>query len=551
MSETSDMKKLAEDAAKNATTPTELPPEAESAANSGKATMVGGIPVVVTPPKKKTIPAPTIPNPAEALMSTPSPNSAEPPVPSAVGLDADALSTEIPKELLNTSNPAVAALNIPDYSVYNPDGSFTDDQKALIAELMPNVPEDEKNKFAREVFDGYNNQIKDAVMAGLTHAEAQQSAVNRIRKKFSEKNDAEISATRAEIVLEKGQDPNGLGLTADEHNKLERAKRVRLILVEDKELNNIVIERPNETHKADYVRSIEGSMSKYQIPLPMLGDFITVKGAQIVQLINAVNYEDSSMDEIINTKASLIYEKLMGGSILRRYDSEGKTIMSYNEFINKFAFQDIDIALYGILCASSMEETSTSLTCQTCSHVWNQPYKLQSLLKMDHIDPKYKARIEGILSNKSNDIVLREMYEAQRKAVRFRSPFSNNIYDISYPTVARAINLLKRVDQDDPTDAYISAIGLYLSSILVYNEGKGTYVPIEAEETDLMLDVLKNLPNEDMNMLANQVKSDFFYEAKFTLPVTCPSCHKFADIPISIENMVFLMAQDSMVEIEP
>ena len=564
MSDNPDLKSFAVEAAAG-NTPQDPPADKEKTTTPAEETTntpegvvnVGGTPIVVGPPKKKKAAPPMSPadQMANALMNTPNPDPAEngmpAPVPVSTGLDDSALDSSIPKELLkdgprnDTNDPST----MPVYDRYEDNGDFTPDQKALIDELLTNLDENEKADFARKVFDGFSTQVRDAVMVGLSQKEAFQSAVNMVRKRFTEENDAHATA-RADIVINKGDDPNGLGLTPEEHEKLERTKKVRLVLIEDQDLAHIKIERPSEQHKADYVRSIEGSLSKYQIPLPMLGDFITVKGAQIVQLINAINYDDSSLDEIINTKASLIYEKLIGGSILRRYDSEGKSTMSYQEFINKFAYQDIDIALYGILCASSMEETATSLTCQSCSHVWDQPYKLQSLLKLDHIAERYKDRVETILSNKSNDIALMKLYEDQRKARRYKSPFTSNIYDMSYPTVARAINLLKRIDQNDPVMTYVSAIGLYLSQVLVYNDSKESYVPVTAEETDLLLDVLQSLPNKDMEMLANQVRSDLFYEAKFEMPATCPSCHKTAQIPLGIENMVFLMARDSMVEIE-
>lgn len=554
MSDNPDLKNMAKDAAAGITPP-DVPEEKDTKKSNGTVD-VGGTPVVITPPKKKKEPTP--PSPAEqmasALMATPNPSENATPVPVDTGLDASALDSGIPSELLKDGDPlknnaGTISGDHPAYDHYEENGDFTADQKALMDELLTNLDDEEKNAFARSVFDNFSTQMREAVMMGLSQKEAFQSAVNMVHKRFTDENDAHAT-NRADIVINKGQDPNGLGLTPEEHEKLERTKKVRLVLVEDQDLANIIIERPNEQHKADYVRSIEGSLSKYQIPLPMLGDFITVKGAQIVQLINAINYDDSSMDEIINTKASLIYDKLISGSILRRYNSEGKPIMSYQEFINKFAYQDIDIALYGILCASSMEETATSLTCPTCSHVWDQPYKLQTLLKLDHISDFYKQRVETILSNKTNDIALMKLYEDQRKVRRYKSPFSGNIYDLSYPTVARAINLLKRINQDDPVMTYVSAIGLYLSQVLVYNSGKDSYVPVTAEETDMMLDVLQNLSNQDMEMLANQIRADLFYEARFEMPATCPSCHKSDNIKLGIENMVFLMARDSMVEIE-
>src|SRR5699024_458620 len=98
------------------------------------------------------------------------------------------------------------------------------------------------------------------------------------------------------ITIDKTQDTNDLSLTTEEHKKLEKVHKIRLIMVEDADLANITIERPDEEHKADYVKSIDGSVSKYSVPLPMMGDFVTFKGAQIIQMVNIINYEDARID---------------------------------------------------------------------------------------------------------------------------------------------------------------------------------------------------------------------------------------------------------------
>ena len=468
------------------------------------------------------------------------------PTPTAIGLDDDTLSTPMmPIEgISNKGTTPIANSEIEGISKANLD---------MLEELMPELSVYERVEFARPILETEDSIIKDLIInMGFTTEEAQLAATNQIRKKISDKyaeKKAEEAAT-AVVTIDKTSDPNNLGLTKEEHQKLEKVKKIRLVVVEDTDLANIKIERPNEEHKADYVKSIEGSLSKYSVPMPMLGDFVNFRGAQLVQMVNVVNYEDAKIDEIINTKASLIYEKLIGGSIMQKYDSTGKIIMSYQEFANKFAYQDIDMALYGILCASSMEENSTSLTCQNCSHQWMQNYNLKSLLKLEDISPEFKERVDNILKNKSNDIEIRKLFENMRKASRFKSPFTNNIYDLSYPSIARATNLLKRIDPDDTVMAYLSAVALYVSRILIYNEAKDSYVEINADETPLLLETMKSLSNEDVNMLAKQIREDLYYAPQFMLPATCPSCGKKSEIPVSVEDLIFLIARDSMVEID-
>jgi hypothetical protein len=171
-------------------------------------------------------------------------------------------------------------------------------------------------------------------------------------------------------------------------------------------------------------------------------------------------------------------------------------------------------------------------------------------LRLEDISPIFKERVDNILKHKTDETEMRKLYDGMRKASRFRSPFTNNIYDLSYPSVARATNLLKRIDQEDTVMTYLSAVALYLSRILMYNAAKDTYIEINADETPLMLETMKSLSNEDINMLAKQVRDDLYYVPQFILPATCPSCGKKSEIPVSVEHLIFLTARDSMVEID-
>jgi len=506
---------------------------------------VGGTELVIGNPKRNT----TVINDksevnkeAESLMKTPTP--------SMVGLTPEMINAQSSVDLksMGIQNGSSVKTNMSN------EQTLRDEQLAMLAELAPEMPEEERIKRCTPLLNEFEKIMKDLIVNfGLSPEDAKTGAMNRVKNNIRDNYEEYMkeNPNLGVITIDKTQDANDLSLTTEEHQKLERVKKIRLVMVEDADLANITIERPDEKHKSDYVKSIDGTVAKYSVPLPMLGDFVAFKGAQIIQMVNIINYEDARIDEIINNKASLIYEKLVDGSILKKFNNNrNNDKMTYMEFINKFPYQDIDMALYAIVCASAMEESSTSLTCESCSHTWDHKYNIKSLLKLDDLSEYYKDRVDKIIANKGNDAVLRQMYDDRRKARRYRSPFTNNVYDMSYPTVARATNLLKRINQEDNVMSYISAIALYLSRILIYNPKKNSYIEINADETDLMLETMQTLTNDDMNMLASQIRDDFFYRATFAMDVECPSCHKKSTLPLNIENLIFLMAQDSMVEIE-
>jgi len=354
----------------------------------------------------------------------------------------------------------------------------------------------------------------------------------------------------AKIIIDKTSDVNDLGLTAEEHEKLSKVRSIRLIAVEDAELKHITVRKMESDHKVDFIKSIESTLSRYSVPLPILGDFVPFKGAQIVQLVNAIDYQDESVSEQIAKRASFIYEKLMNGKLLKKYDDEGKVIMSYQEFINTYPYQDIDMGLLGILCASSPEESTASMTCAKCNHTYDQKYNVKTLLQTDGLNDVIKQRFEDVLANKSSAEKLMAMMNLTRDVKRYKSPFSGNIYDMNPPSIGRAISILEQVDQEDQVALYISAMALYLNRILIPTQTEGEYVEVTEDEPALLLDTVKELPEDDTQMLLRQIQDTMTYTPQFGIHTKCPKCGNKTTVPVAIRELVFLRAQDSLMEIQ-
>lgn len=411
----------------------------------------------------------------------------------------------------------------------------------------------------------YDQYKRDLILNGLTPMEAQQAMINKIKKDYNLQTDDTLKELVKEaeeisgevykpeevgvIEIDKKQKVADLGLTEEEHEKLQKVKAIKLIVVEDEDLKTIQLDKYDTKYKSDYVKSVEGSLAKYSLPLPIYGDFITLRGAQILQLISACTYEDEKMEESISKKASLIYEKIISGSVLRKFDNDGKIKLSYNDFINTFPYQDLDLALYGILVASNMEYANTELTCDECKQPFDYRYNIKQLLDLNDIPDHFKEKFDYILGHKSNPEALQTVHDQMAKVRRYKSPFTNNIYDLSYPTIGRAINIFRRIDQTDSVLMYISALALYINKIYVYNPQTDKYIDIDETEVNLLLDSLMSIPDDDYRLLSNQLSQELVYAPKWTLKATCPHCGHEIVVNFDINNLVFWKAQDSLKEI--
>lgn len=431
------------------------------------------------------------------------------------------------------------------------DGEFELSDEELRAE-MPELDDESFKTVSKKIKSdvlGYRKQL--IIDNGFTVEEATKAAIQRMKKLGKEENAAYLEENpKIGIVEVDKMNANKLEFTKEEREKLSKVKAIKLKVVEDAELGTLNVERVDKKHKASLLQGIETNLSQYSVPLPLMSDYCRFKGSQTIQLIQAVRYDDATLDEVISKKASLVYNQITNSANLKKYDENGKTIMTYQDFINKFLFHDLDMGLYGILVASSMESIESNLTCGSCKEPFTWTYNLKTLLNLDDLTDDFKEQFEEILSHKTDEEYLNDLYEKRHKSVRVKSPLTNNVFELNYPTVARAINLYRLIDAQDETMLYLSAFALFISKMYIFNTKTQSYVEIEEDEIKLLLETLQAIPQEEIDMVQEFLKP-YLYTAKFILESTCPICGNKMKNEFSIDDLVFLKARDSSTEIQP
>lgn len=197
-------------------------------------------------------------------------------------------------------DPAPKAIvpNLDDMDVSTPEEAGLS-QKDL-EDLAPHLPPEERSKMASEMMAEKSKYVKQLILDGFTPKEAEQAAVNRFKKEatnkdteYAEKN-PEIGVVRIDKTDTAVED---LKLTEEEHEKLVPTKAIKLVLVEDADLKNIEIENVSADHKVDYIRNLEGSLSKYSVPIPIYGDYMSFRGAQLIQIANLESRDDDRLED--------------------------------------------------------------------------------------------------------------------------------------------------------------------------------------------------------------------------------------------------------------
>lgn len=421
-------------------------------------------------------------------------------------------------------------------------------------ERLGNVEKSDRESFLSGILPEIAQYKKKLIIEGFTPAEATEAAENRMKRSANEfaENWAKEHPEGVVITIDKSQE-DSVKFTEEEEQKLQKAKLIKLVAVETRELETLKVKNFDRSNvKMSHIRNICDSISRYSIPLLAKGDYAYFNGAQSGVLVNATTGEDDDLLDALEKKASLLY-RCFGGSVTKnRIDEKGKEI-SYEDFCNWYKYDDIDMGIYAIVTASTMEESESTYICQNreCNRSFNITYNNKMLLDLSGLSDEYKARLKEIDEHRSSFEYISKLVENCDAHDRFRSPFSNTIFELANPSIAEVRNKLdKCMQQLDNTTALDLILFIYVGKIWVHDPSDDSYMMIDAnEDPEAAFDVLCHLHQVDFEIVSKMLQSKQ-YSPSFKIHVKCPHCGRDATDDLGIDAMIFLHARASLTEIQ-
>ena len=211
------------------------------------------------------------------------------------------------------------------------------------------------------------------------------------------------------------------------------------------------------------------------------------------------------------------------------------------------------MGIYAIVTASTMEESESTYICQNreCNKSFNITYNNKMLLDLSGLSDEYKARLKEIDEHRSSFEYISKLVENCDAHDRFRSPFSNTIFELANPSIAEVRNKLdKCMQQLDNTTALDLILFIYVGKIWVHDPSDDSYMMIDAnEDPEAAFDVLCHLHQVDFEIVSKMLQSKQ-YSPSFKIHVKCPHCGRDATDDLGIDAMIFLHARASLTEIQ-
>lgn len=390
------------------------------------------------------------------------------------------------------------------------------------------------------------------VEEGLDEVELNEALAKRLNKeidalkvKYGKKNNVvviEVPESEAEKVT----------FTDAQERKLEKATKIQLVKVESKNLNTMKVKNFEKSEtKLKYIQAMNSPyMSKYNIPLPLTGEFATFRGALLIEMLQSRSTEDESTYSIIRKKASLAYHHYVEGVNYKIKDEKGITIMSFEDFMKHFRYQDLDLMVYAVTCASSGPMTVSDLQCAKCGKSFSHEFALSSLLKMDNTPEKIRETYENIITHHTQLKYMETLKEEQDTLVRCESPITKYIYDIGTPSIDRALGILSLEGvENEAVEYYIASIALFVHAMYIYDEEDDSYIHVNAEEYETLMDALKMLPQAELSIL-NEMVTEMSYSPEFIMDSKCPECGSDLRNNLPVNDLVFFVSPETSVEMK-
>jgi len=426
--------------------------------------------------------------------------------------------------------------------------------EVALRQVMPDVSEEEFAQYVVTARDKYAKYRKDMIIQGLSPTEAiEATKANLMRdaQAFNAEHNAPKPGENVDIVINKQQESAAIDqFTPEEKDKMIKAKTIRLVVIEDKSLANVAVDKIDIKHQAEFLHTISGGLAKYSVPLPATGDYCTFRGAQLIKLMTVIANDDEQPAEALARKSQFIYDQFVGGTILKKGEYVNYARMSYETFCNSVAFSDVDMCLFGALCAGQQEVAEAGFNCTRCNTEFKFKYNTKTLLSMDGFSDFFKERTDFILGNRTNANALAETNKLMHEAQRYKSPFTRNMYDVEVPSIAKAQKILDLIDPKDRIKSYHALIAIYLHAIYIYNTDTGRYSEIDSEDELLptLMEIVGTLPDDDIKMLSKEISEKFQYNPVFKMNLVCPNCGAKSTLNMSINQLVFRKAQDMSME---
>ena len=352
------------------------------------------------------------------------------------------------------------------------------------------------------------------------------------------------------ILIDKTGCGAELNFTDEEKKKISEAKIIKLTEVEFVdaeafEANSTV------TSFSNAVEEYGLGSSKCKAYFPASGFSAELRGLSYGELADiALSVDTTDVDQNYK-RLTVIYNSMTSISV--------GPFENFEDFLHKFAFVDIPIALWALFVATYPEVQSITLNCGNCKRDFTINYQPRALFKIDQCADTFIQKMEELVDIDLVDVDRVFNNSVVQKSKFLRLPTSKTVvemgvisaYEYLYTFLPIADeDTFKNTFGDDPNNVYASNLLLLMAvrSVSIPN-GKGGYAKFVGYKD--ILEALYRVRPEEVKIIAEYTaKYIHDYSAVFSFgDVVCTheDCHqKTENMQVTMDELVFQTYQQLM-----
>lgn len=396
-------------------------------------------------------------------------------------------------------------------------------------------------------------ETPDTESAEQTPAEENKSeetapATEVVEEKTEEEKKAELKKQVINILIDKTGMGADFHFTDEEKEKLTVSNEIHVTEVEDVDLATITVKKPE--------KSFVDSVNEYQLSSTRVPVVFTVSrfraymtGLTYGEMSDIVLTNEANNFDKLNKRLSIIYNKMVNPSC-GKFDS-------YDDFLKKFAFADMSLAIYGLVIATFPEVDEIGMNCnnETCKKSFTHKFSPRSLLRFEECGDKFISAMDEIVNCPAGKE--KELLETSpcQKHKRVRLPDSKYIIEIGFASAYEYLyNVMDKLDGDKFKENHPDDVnGVMADIVSLLPIVRSVYVPNADSSytcyTDAndMIEALYTVKPGEIKLIVQLMRQYVAgYEFGFFLTnVRCPHCGSLSKmVPLdSIENMLFRQYQ--------
>lgn len=373
-------------------------------------------------------------------------------------------------------------------------------------------------------------------------------ATEEVAEKTEEEKKAELKKQVINVLIDKTGMGADFHFTDEEKEKLTVSNEIHVTEVEDVDLATITVKKPE--------KSFVDSVNEYQLSSTRVPVVFTVSrfraymtGLTYGEMSDIVLTNEANNFDKLNKRLSIIYNKMVNPSC-GKFDS-------YDDFLKKFAFADMSLAIYGLVIATFPEVDEIGMNCnnETCKKSFTHKFSPRSLLRFEECGDKFISAMDEIVNCPAGKE--KELLETSpcQKHKRVRLPDSKYIIEIGFASAYEYLyNVMDKLDGDKFKENHPDDVnGVMADIVSLLPIVRSVYVPNADSSytcyTDAndMIEALYTVKPGEIKLIVQLMRQYVAgYEFGFFLTnVRCPHCGSLSKmVPLdSIENMLFRQYQ--------